>query len=55
MEKFNCPYCNNQIETGDFHAHEIKRKNLKDKTTIIVQCILNRTFEITLKQLNGEK
>jgi len=46
---FPCPYCGVTVEAGDKHAEVITRKNLRGMPTVIVTCILTRTFGLQLK------
>lgn len=49
IETIVCPYCKCPVGKLDKHANTIEKKNIKDRTTIVVTCILVNTFEITLK------
>ena len=43
---FDCPYCGVPVRAGDQHAQKIDKKAIKDGATIIVTCILQRTFSV---------
>ena len=48
---FDCPYCGVTVRSGDFHAKTIEKKGIKDGATIIVTCILRRTFLAKLDEV----